>query len=131
MITISVPPINIPAITVIGNGLQVTMGSPYMDSTISISYDSVKFQCILIMREEMAIMRKNAYETVMDYERLQIMLDSGDEEMRNLMYTTLNKYTKYCSRILEGIRISDRYRLETVIKEYIDANSRNITEKVK
>jgi len=131
MRTISIPSITIPDIEVDGMGLQVISGTPYSNSVISISIDAIKFQCVFIVREEMTIMRKNAYETMIDYERLQSMVDSADMEMRNLAYLTLDKYTRYSSRIIEAIRTGDRFLLELLIKEYIDNNDRNITEIVK
>lgn len=77
------------------------------------------------------MMKKKVENTIVDYERLQSLIESKDLEMNNLAYSILDQHTKYCSRLIKGMKTWVKYDLEAAISEYTNYNYMNITDSIR
>lgn len=107
-----------------GDGLHVenSTGS-YQDHKIDLSPEIVEMLSYIIIQREMDQIRREHPEV--DLQRIQEMLDSGDVEMRNLGYSTLQQYTIYTYKLMI---LTNKY---SVIQDYLRSNRYNIGGKVR
>lgn len=63
-------------------------------------------------------------------DKIQAMLSSEDEEMRELAYNTLKQVTKYSGRIIHYLEKLEWNNVDAVVKEYVENNKINIANKI-
>lgn len=81
-----------------------------------------------LLGKELLIVKEKA-SSIIDYGRLQEMVNSGDGEMNNLAYSILDQYSKYASRLLRQLKAypsCSTYAVENIINEYLMSNKTNI-----
>lgn len=66
-----------------------------------------------------------------DFQKIQDMLDSTDNEMFNLGISTLSPYVKYTCQFIKHIRNLNKYVLIQTILDYQKNNKTNITGKIR
>jgi hypothetical protein len=120
--TVNVP---MPTLTVSGPGITVSSGTGWTDSgttyidsyQIAISSFMVEMHANAIIQKEMDIARKK-YPGV-DWKRINDMLNSSDNEMRQLGLSTIGEYTKYLRQIFDCMHRRDEYMLTSIVNGYI------------